>query len=116
MSRLVFLTEPTRRRLAAWSVVVFSVSILCRVVYRGSYYPGWDALGPAHGLTGSDSFSLRLLGTARIPESGIYRTALASDDGSTLYLGGRPVVDNFGVHDATPTASLAVTAPPIAAE
>jgi hypothetical protein len=48
--RLAFLTEPTRTRLATWSVVVFSVSILCRVVHRGSYYPGWDALGPAHGL------------------------------------------------------------------
>jgi hypothetical protein len=45
-----------------------------------------------------DSFSLRLLGTAVIPDAGIYRIALASDDGSTLYLAERPVVDNFGVH------------------
>jgi hypothetical protein len=49
-SRLAFLTPTTRTRLAVWSVLVFSASVLCRAVYRGSYYPGWDTLGPAHGL------------------------------------------------------------------
>ena len=48
--RLSFLTDTTRARLAAFSLLVFCVSILCRVVYRGTYYPGWDTLGPAHGL------------------------------------------------------------------
>lgn len=34
------------------SFALFSVglSLWLRVVYRGPYYPGWDVLGPAHGL------------------------------------------------------------------
>ncbi|PTL35875.1 hypothetical protein CLG94_08990 [Candidatus Methylomirabilis limnetica] len=38
--------------LAFSSFAVFSISfsLWMRVVYRGPYYPGWDVLGPAHGL------------------------------------------------------------------
>ncbi|MGR3218664.1 MAG: PA14 domain-containing protein, partial [Candidatus Anammoxibacter sp.] len=38
--------------LALLCLAVLSVafSLIVRVVYRGAYYPGWDVLGPAHGL------------------------------------------------------------------
>jgi hypothetical protein len=47
---LSFLSASSRARLRLFAVLTFLVSIIARVVYRGSYYPGWDALGPAHGL------------------------------------------------------------------
>ncbi len=44
------------------------------------------------------SYALHLSGWFRAPHDGMYTFALASDDGSTLELGGRLVVDNDGLH------------------
>ncbi len=43
---------PSRATCLISSFALFSVglSLWLRVVYRGPYYPGWDVLGPAHGL------------------------------------------------------------------
>jgi hypothetical protein len=44
------------------------------------------------------SFSLRLEGEMAVPEPGIYRFDLGSDDGSLLHLDGALVLDNGGIH------------------
>lgn len=45
-----------------------------------------------------DRFYVRWTGRLRVPESGRYVIFLASDDGSRLYLDGRLLIDNGGVH------------------
>lgn len=40
----------TRFLLPSFAFLSVSFSLWMRVVYRGPYYPGWDVLGPAHGL------------------------------------------------------------------
>ena len=47
-----------------------------------------------------DGFAVRYRGYIRIPEDGMYRFFLRSDDGSLLWVAGEPVVDNDGIHDA----------------
>ena len=42
--------------------------------------------------------ALRYTGYLTVPEDAVYRFYLASDDGSRLWLDGRPVVDNDGLH------------------
>ncbi|HEX7121581.1 MAG TPA: family 20 glycosylhydrolase [Gemmatimonadaceae bacterium] len=46
----------------------------------------------------AERYALRFTGLLRIPTDGLYEFALASDDGSTLEIGGRVVVDNDGLH------------------
>ncbi len=48
--------------------------------------------------TENDRFALRFTGTLHVPEAGTYRFFTASDDGSRLYIDGRLVVDNDGLH------------------
>lgn len=45
-----------------------------------------------------DRFYVRWSGRLRVPEGGRYVIYLASDDGSRLYLDGRLLIDNGGVH------------------
>lgn len=44
------------------------------------------------------SFGIRFNGYINVPESGIYTFYLGSDDGSTLFIADRKVVDNDGLH------------------
>lgn len=48
----------------------------------------------------AERYGIRLTGFLRVPESGLYEFALTSDDGSTLSIGDRMVVDNDGFHGA----------------
>jgi len=52
---------------------------------------------PAHR---PDGFAVWYRGYIRIPEDGMYRFFLRSDDGSVLRVAGEPIVDNDGIHDA----------------
>ena len=57
-----------------------------------------------------DNFAVRYTGYFRVREGGEYRFTLSSDDGSKLYVDGKQVVDNDGVHStsqATGTVKLA---------
>jgi putative heme-binding domain-containing protein len=58
----------------------------------------------------SDAFGLRFSGTVQAPQPGPYTFFIASDDGSRVYLDGKEVVDNDGVHgmvEKKGTATLA---------
>lgn len=44
------------------------------------------------------SFGMRFNGFIKVPETGIYTFYLGSDDGSTLFIADRKVVDNDGLH------------------
>ncbi len=58
----------------------------------------WKMDPPAEGLP-AEGFSVRWTGTlGPIPETGVYDLAVASDDGSRLWIGDRLVVDNWGQH------------------
>jgi len=46
-----------------------------------------------------DGFAVRYRGYIRLPEDGLYRFFLRSDDGSDLRVGGRTLITNDGVHD-----------------
>jgi len=46
----------------------------------------------------ADQFALRFTGTLQIPKSGKYQFYCASDDGSRLYIDGKMVVNNDGLH------------------
>ena len=54
-----------------------------------------DTLGP---LMFVITFALVFSGWVRVPQDGVYTFTLRSDDGSTLDVGGRRVVDNDGPH------------------
>lgn len=46
----------------------------------------------------AERYALRLSGFIRVPADGLYEFALGSDDGSTLTIGDKLVVDNDGAH------------------
>ncbi|MGO8678104.1 MAG: PA14 domain-containing protein [Limisphaerales bacterium] len=48
----------------------------------------------------SEHFYIRWTGKLRIPQDGKYTFFLNSDDGSRLFIGGKQVVDNGGLHSA----------------
>lgn len=48
--------------------------------------------------TDDENFGLRYTGYLQVPEDGTYRFYLKSDDGSRIYVDGKRVVDNSGVH------------------
>jgi hexosaminidase len=52
------------------------------------------------------SYALHLSGWFRAPRDGMYEFALTSDDGSTLEVGDRLVVDNDGLHGAEEKAGM----------
>ncbi len=45
-----------------------------------------------------DAFALRFTGSLNIQRTGKYKFSLGSDDGSRLYIGGRLVINNDGLH------------------
>lgn len=49
-------------------------------------------------LQSRDAFALRFSGTLNVPRDGRYRFWLTSDDGSRMYLDGRQLIDNDGLH------------------
>jgi len=49
----------------------------------------------------NDRFALRFTGTIQIPTSAKYRFYVASDDGSRIYIDGKLVVNNDGLHGMT---------------
>ncbi|SDG45472.1 beta-glucosidase [Lentzea fradiae] len=57
----------------------------------------WLTGSPAPGVN-SDNWSARWVGTLTAPVTGTYDFALTSDDGSSLYIDGRHVIDNWGDH------------------
>jgi beta-glucosidase len=69
------------------------------------YYTGIDSTidfnwnnNPDHlPATVVDSFSVRWSGYIVAPQTGIYRLALSSDDGSKLYINGKQVIDNWSI-------------------
>jgi alpha-L-fucosidase len=63
------------------------------------------ALSPA---THKEYFAFRFQGYIHVPEDGLYRFYVASDDGSRLYIGDEPVVDNDGLHGPTESNGLIV--------
>jgi beta-glucosidase len=66
----------------------------------------WPAQGPA-GLGQGENFSARWTGSILAPESGVYEIGITSDDGSWVWIDGRPVIDNGGEHAArTRTVTL----------
>ncbi|NUQ10833.1 MAG: family 20 glycosylhydrolase [Gemmatimonadaceae bacterium] len=50
------------------------------------------------GAGAPERYALKLSGFLRVPADGLYEFNLASDDGSTLEIGGRGVVNNDGLH------------------
>ena len=48
----------------------------------------------------TEHFALEFTGYVRVPTDGVYLFATKSDDGSRLYVGGKLVVDNDGLHAA----------------
>jgi hypothetical protein len=54
--------------------------------------------GPFAGTTLTRQFCVRWTGVVRIPKDGRYTFTTESDDGSRLYVDGRQVVDNGGLH------------------
>jgi len=48
----------------------------------------------------ADKFGVQFSGYIEVPETGIYTFYLTCDDGGTLYIGDRMVVDNGGLHSA----------------
>jgi alpha-L-fucosidase len=65
--------------------------------------PAKTSVVPAFELsarTRETGFALRFRGYVRVPATGVYHFGLASDDGSRLWVGETPLIDNDGLHGA----------------
>ena len=60
----------------------------------------------AMGSPRTDDFAIKLEGFLKIPTDGVYRLILNSDDGSTLRIGDRVMIDNDGPHPARDVGRL----------
>ena len=60
----------------------------------------------AMGAPKTDGFAIKLEGALKIPEDGVYRLILNSDDGSILRTGKDVIVDNDGPHPARDVGTL----------
>lgn len=59
----------------------------------------FDATGEAFAETAlADHFYVRWTGVLRVPKEGKYTFYLESDDGSRLWIGGKQVIENGGLH------------------
>ena len=78
-------------------------------VYRGDWQrlPNFDELNPvrlgsAEGITASvgemDRFGLRWDARFAVPKTGTYRFHLGADDGARLFVDGKMIIDNDGIH------------------
>ena len=75
--------------------------------------PAREAMVPSVGLGDerAERYAMKLSGFLRVPADGLYEFAVSSDDGSSLELGGRVVVDNDGLHgDEKRTGMIALRA------
>jgi len=76
--------------------------------------PTREALVPRVARRGDERperYAIRLTGYLRVPDDGLYEFALASDDGSSLDVGDRMVVNNDGFHgDEERTGMIALRA------
>jgi lysophospholipase L1-like esterase len=54
-----------------------------------------------------DDYALRFTGFLDVPQDGLYRFVLTSDDGSRLTIDDQVVIDNDGFHDMVPTEGRA---------
>ena len=92
-------------------------------VFEGRFekLPDFSALTPAAtGTAGrpevsvakaKEGFALRFRGAIRAPQTGVYVFYLRSDDGSRLWVAGREIIANDGVHGLTgETAEIALAA------
>ncbi len=59
-----------------------------------------DSLGIAR-WRGKEHYAARFTGYLTVPEDGMYLFALSSDDGSRLFVGSDPLIDNDGLHSST---------------
>ncbi len=59
---------------------------------------GVSASVALRGTERPENFALQFTGYLRVPEDGVYRFTLLSDDGSVLEIGGEVVVDHDGLH------------------
>ena len=67
-----------------------------------------DTSGGFNGTPLRDNFYVRWTGTLRIPSDGTWTFRLTSDDGSRLlWIGGKKVVDNGGLHGMQPKSATA---------
>ncbi len=89
-----------------------------------SYYEGsWDSLPAFDSLTPAargvvrvvdlsmkhrkEYFGVRYEGCLVVPQDGVYLAAIRSDDGSRLFIGGKLVADNDGLHGSATAAGYA---------
>ncbi len=86
---------------------------LATAVYRGAWerLPDWSTLTSAQDLVSEtvslpesvpdEDVGLVLRGWLQVPDTGVYRFWLSSDDGSRLWVGGRQVIDHDGLHGSS---------------
>ena len=53
-----------------------------------------------------EEFGVELSGFLKVPEDGLYRLVVVSDDGSMLYVDGELAIDNDGDHPPQPMSRL----------
>ncbi len=58
------------------------------------------------GRAGTDHFAVRISGFVKVPKDGVYTFYSGSDDGSRLWIGGRRLADNDGLHAHSEAAGL----------
>ena len=89
-----------------------SISKLTWKLFHGSWpnVPDWNTLKPVktgelkHGFfkiepaNREDNFGMLFEGQIKIPKDGTYEFILASDDGSLLFIDGKKIVNNDGLH------------------
>ncbi len=114
----------TTRERAPTSAVAVNESELepglnCRF-YHGQFslIPNFAELTPARETTVSvvnlpeirrdrqDEFAVQLKGLVRVPDDGLYRLVVQSDDGSRMWLNGKLVIDNDGNHQSQPRGRM----------
>jgi hexosaminidase len=73
-----------------------------------------EAMVPGVGRKGderAERYAIKLTGYLRVPDDALYEFALTSDDGSSMEIGDRTVVDNDGFHgDEQRTGMIALRA------
>lgn len=81
---------------------------------KGSIYTTELNIPPRHWLEGFPGvtkrfewFAIDYSGRFWIQDPGLYRFALVSDDGSKLYIDGKTIIDNDGIHSATRRIGIA---------
>ncbi len=112
-SKDLFLTPRERAPIAAVAVNESDLEPgLSYRFYHGQYslLPNFAELTPVREATVSvvnlleirrdrqDEFAVQLKGLLRVPDDGLYRLIVQSDDGSRMWLNGKLVIDNDGNH------------------